>query len=1172
MANRNRWASITNRLNGINPLAYLGVQPSTPAQTVHMDHQPSASDLQGFNEGAVWIVDNVTPQEVWVLTLIDQNGATWSKIYPDVASTNDFFADNGNSARPVAGAINFLGGPNINTEVVVDDSDEFYINLNYSITQPPTSADGSAGLYSLGGNPFMHSRGVHNTFLGESAGTLPLIDPILAIENVGVGYNTLNSLTSGYSLTFVGSTSGSSVEDGVEDTGVGAQALQHIVHSVENTAIGFQALRQLGTTTAPADHGDSNIAIGYKAGYLYTGDESDNIVIGSQGVLGDVNQIRIGTQGAPHTDCYIAGIWDAVAPLGAFHGVPMVDSDGKLVSTNGTDGQVIIGATAGYPEWASFTSGDGSITFNVAANSIDMRAVGGGGGGGSSTFHTDAGDATVDSGAITIAGVGEVTTSGAVHTVSVGLTQGTDGQLLIGSTGADAAWANLTSSGGSITITPGAGTLNIEAAGVAALTELDGDTGAAVPNLGVITIAGDGTNTTTVAGVNTVTVYLNDNINLPDTNVGGTQGTFLFNSVPFMRNFGTHNTFLGGNSGNLTLTVLSALDNTACGYSALQGLTTGAQNVAVGSNAGFDVSTAFNNCLFGFDSGQALTTGGNNVAVGMQSLNGATTGTGNICIGYQSGKNLATSDSNNILIGNDGVNADSGYIKIGTNAVHTDTKIAGIYGATTGATKALVTCDNADKLSTTSPIADGQVLIGSATGAIAWANLTAGANVTINNVGNTITIASTGGGGGGGAQTFVTDAGAATISGTSINILGGLNINTSGAGSTVTVNLNNYINLPNTTSMTNGMYQLGGARFMHNYGTGNTFLGSGSGNVTLVGANNNTGLGNASLASLSSGDNNTAAGYHAGTLITSAGNCSIFGYDAGDAITSGGNNSLYGYNSGTAISTGVNNSAYGYSSLSAISTGGYNSCFGQSAGSSLTAANSSNILIGNTGTAGDNNKIRIGTTGSGNGQQNACHIAGIYNTTPGGGYQYVVADSTDKLSTISTGPAFVAGKYSFYYYMALNAAPLPTNVVYFLGTKRILTSKIDNTGGNFYPGDGLANKAYFQAPATGIYFIGGQCYLDAYNAYPSGTEALITFGIERISDTYLFAGTGLGETLPGNTVGWGYTGNQSAGGSGIVYLTIGDKVQWLIGNRYRDPSLTQFNLFAKTYVYGYQIA
>jgi hypothetical protein len=84
---------------------------------------------------------------------------------------------------------------------------------------------------------------------------------------------------------------------------------------------------------------------------------------------------------------------------------------------------------------------------------------------------------------------------------------GTDGQLWIAATGAAAAWANLTSTGGSVTITNAANSINLEAAGVAALTSLDGDSGTATPVAGVINIVG-GTNITTAGAGQNMTVNL----------------------------------------------------------------------------------------------------------------------------------------------------------------------------------------------------------------------------------------------------------------------------------------------------------------------------------------------------------------------------------------------------------------------------------------------------------------------------------------------------------------------------------------------------------------------------------------------------------------------------------------------------------------------------------------
>jgi hypothetical protein len=71
---------------------------------------------------------------------------------------------------------------------------------------------------------------------------------------------------------------------------------------------------------------------------------------------------------------------------------------------------------------------------------------------------------------ITLGGTGLITITD--HSVMVGsgtgaitpIAVGTDGQVLLGSSAADPVFATLTSTGGTITFTPGAGTLNLEAA------------------------------------------------------------------------------------------------------------------------------------------------------------------------------------------------------------------------------------------------------------------------------------------------------------------------------------------------------------------------------------------------------------------------------------------------------------------------------------------------------------------------------------------------------------------------------------------------------------------------------------------------------------------------------------------------------------------------------------
>lgn len=92
------------------------------------------------------------------------------------------------------------------------------------------------------------------------------------------------------------------------------------------------------------------------------------------------------------------------------------------------------------------------------------------------------------------------TTSGAFNWTNAG----TDGQLVIAATGANPAFASLTSAGNTIAITPGANTLNIEA-GATTATTYTCDAGSAVPVANILTVVGSGGITTSGAG-STITI------------------------------------------------------------------------------------------------------------------------------------------------------------------------------------------------------------------------------------------------------------------------------------------------------------------------------------------------------------------------------------------------------------------------------------------------------------------------------------------------------------------------------------------------------------------------------------------------------------------------------------------------------------------------------------------
>ena len=133
-------------------------------------------------------------------------------------------------------------------------------------------------------------------------------------------------------------------------------------------------------------------------------------------------------------------------------GVMQTNSSGVVSSNNGTNGQLLIGGGSA-PAWANITSSGSTVTITNGANSINLEASSSGGL--AHTFHSDSGDATVSSGAITMAGGSNIGTTGSGSTVTYNLVNSpsVSGSLTAG-TGLVATTGGLTVTAGSTTLTP----------------------------------------------------------------------------------------------------------------------------------------------------------------------------------------------------------------------------------------------------------------------------------------------------------------------------------------------------------------------------------------------------------------------------------------------------------------------------------------------------------------------------------------------------------------------------------------------------------------------------------------------------------------------------------------------------------------------------------------------
>lgn len=370
----------------------------------------------------------------------------------------------------------------------------------------------------------------------------------------------------------------------------------------------------------------------------------------------------------------------------------------------------------------------------------------------SNSFPTDSGTATPALGALTVAGGELLGTTGAGSTVTVNLDRGTNGQVIIAATGAPSAYATITSTGGSISFTPGANTLNMEASATTPLS-FPTDAGTATPAANALTIHGThnintsgagaivtvaNNNTATFGdlspvGVNTASLTLTSgdllisgtggggNINFPAT-TGANVGVIEQNGTAFIHSLGTSNAFLGANAGGFGV---NAPNNVGIGTSALASQGGGfGGNTMVGAGSGSLITAGDSNTGLGASTLATLNLGQYNEAIGYLAGRFMPSGDNNTMIGYRAGELYVGSEDSNILIRNFGVAAETHTMRLGTSGSSDGQVnrafIAGVNGVNVGSVASVVT-NSGDQLGT--------------------ATITAGTNVTVTPGANTITIA-----------------------------------------------------------------------------------------------------------------------------------------------------------------------------------------------------------------------------------------------------------------------------------------------------------------------------------------------------------------------------------------------------------------------------------------------
>lgn len=226
------------------------------------------------------------------------------------------------------------------------------------------------------------------------------------------------------------------------------------------------------------------------------------------------------------------------------------------------------------------------------------------------------------------------------------------------------------------------GTYSGGGGGGGGIITINGDVSSVTGN--IVTFTG-GSNGGVFTGNGTTTMTLSFNyLALPNSDGSG-NGSIRIGGVPFARAFGANNTFVGKNSGNLTL---SGQGNSGYGEDSLGDLTSGNFNTAAGYLSGASLTSGGGNISIGNGTMFSALSAGNNTAVGSGgNMSNLIDGIGNIALGFGAGGGLSGNESYNILIGYNqvGTAAQSNTLRIGNSAGVgglTSAFIGGIYGVT----------------------------------------------------------------------------------------------------------------------------------------------------------------------------------------------------------------------------------------------------------------------------------------------------------------------------------------------------------------------------------------------------------------------------------------------------------------------------------------------------------
>ncbi len=304
----------SQRLNGLFPLSYMGVIPTSPPNFIIENRAPTINDSKNFYIGDIWLnnINAPTPPDtadIWMLVALVGNQATWvnfgagdleslsgnigtNPVFPDVSGNINVFGD-GTTVNVSGDGINTLTvstGGTVATSYVTDAGTAIPATGILEIIADTVVVNcGSSVFFDGSGNTVRLNvtDPQNNTFIGKNAGNLTFTT---TATSTGVGAGVLSAITTGDSNTAIGAGSLNAATTSGINCAMGNFALGALdTGNGRNVAIGF-------TSASGLTSGDNNVIVGYNAASNYNSSESNNIIIGASnaGAVGESDVIRIG--------------------------------------------------------------------------------------------------------------------------------------------------------------------------------------------------------------------------------------------------------------------------------------------------------------------------------------------------------------------------------------------------------------------------------------------------------------------------------------------------------------------------------------------------------------------------------------------------------------------------------------------------------------------------------------------------------------------------------------------------------------------------------------------------------------------------------------------------------------------------------------------------------------